>query len=993
MTTKIPQHYQLIQPTLDAIRAIGGPATNRDIYKRVAAAMKLEKPVLNLLHKDETSLTEVEFRLMWTRTYLRKAGLIDQVGQGTWVLTEYGKRTLTIDPAAIIKASKQPRTKGKTTRKKKKGKKQTVQVQPREGGRNTLFRAILHAAGKPLHYKEIYQRALPQISSAENFTERLAYAGLHGSASFQRLGDGFFGLQEWQSQPEQRAKLSSIVRTDDNELRFLNCPQPLLPENAHPRAFFDSIMMIKQLVYDAPHLTIRQVYTRLREWAGLSIVQLDGAQDAFDAWYCTGLCAYVDFATDGQKRLQLTLVESDDIAILRSTCLRTLINRVDRMSDLLVALSQLPTPTIAALRSALEGRISTQVEIVRRLNLLWAFEAVRRDGDIWRITRTGEALVAEFPGEDFNLYQNVKLPDAKINEDNVIDYALLIDGFTDSMDLQASPSISSSAIDTFVPQKLPWSEAIVEENGLDNKHIEHIQGLSTTDRTISEFSNSSTTLTIGTHIPAIQNDELGLAKANTLVAATDQVGPNFVDLSIEHLVATFDNVSSSYKFAWFLAILDNLHPNASTLIPINQLQVHMVAVAWPVVNQFDFTTGKQDILIHLLAQLHGEGVFSEKASYEQIIDQIDRMLEQDAKMGAEIRRMGDYVPYRFIRPFVNQALEGVPDRQLNKAIIECAEQAYLDEKSPCLYRFHLNPVPAIEIHPAWADYIRLNAAILRGYGLWNLHSYLKRTFHPITPVSTVVSAEGAANKSNGQNIQRPTSQPIDVSVINSNPQASVTRQWTHGDVRQHMYDALAKSIHILFPLEWSSHNLIIPHHWRNPTYVGSIDNRPVAWKGWSANLAHLDPRFGVAYIDFVENVLPVGEQRSLFGRSFADRLAGMDKFVVAFVAGIDPVYMPIVEKAGFTTRVMGRTIHGCIVVPPEDLLNDPIHAWSGEIVRLVNLKLAISNESNTSQDKTSGESDARNANNDAYALLNSSNEDTDKKRGWQSLFRAFGKRS
>jgi restriction endonuclease Mrr len=102
-----PTYDHFLQPTLDALHALDGQATNVQIYEWVVKRLTLPDKVVQRLHKPNGSLTEIQYRMMWARTYLRQVGLIDSPVRSTWVLTELGQQTRQIDPAAIVKAVKQ----------------------------------------------------------------------------------------------------------------------------------------------------------------------------------------------------------------------------------------------------------------------------------------------------------------------------------------------------------------------------------------------------------------------------------------------------------------------------------------------------------------------------------------------------------------------------------------------------------------------------------------------------------------------------------------------------------------------------------------------------------------------------------------------------------------------------------------------------------------------------------------------------------------------
>ena len=102
-----PTYDQFMQPTMDALHALGGQATNQQIYEWVMSELSLPAEIVNQPHKPNSPMTEIEYRMMWTRTYLRKVGLIDLSARATWALTDVGKVTKQIDPQDIVRAVKQ----------------------------------------------------------------------------------------------------------------------------------------------------------------------------------------------------------------------------------------------------------------------------------------------------------------------------------------------------------------------------------------------------------------------------------------------------------------------------------------------------------------------------------------------------------------------------------------------------------------------------------------------------------------------------------------------------------------------------------------------------------------------------------------------------------------------------------------------------------------------------------------------------------------------
>ncbi|MCX7680921.1 MAG: hypothetical protein N2508_02960 [Anaerolineae bacterium] len=176
--------------------------------------------------------------------------------------------------------------------------------------------------------------------------------------------------------------------------------------------------------------------------------------------------------------------------------------------------------------------------------------------------------------------------------------------------------------------------------------------------------------------------------------------PPFSKLSVEHLAACFNNVTNSYKFYWLLAILECVQSGRGPLIPLSNLLAEMVAAVWYPTNYFRLSFGKQDRLGALTLQLGAGGELPLDASKDRVKTHVLYHLESDTELGREIRTLGRFVPYRFLRPFFATELHGRPDSQVDGLILRLSAERFAGD-SPCFYRFVADPQAGIEIHPVW----------------------------------------------------------------------------------------------------------------------------------------------------------------------------------------------------------------------------------------------------------------------------------------------------
>ncbi len=112
---KVPTYDTFMNPLLQALRELGGSGTIEEIAVKTAEIIGLSDEQLDLPHTPEKGgWTEFEYRLSWTRTYLKKYGLLENSSQGVWALTLKGRQIDQVDPTEVkhfvvksYKASKQ----------------------------------------------------------------------------------------------------------------------------------------------------------------------------------------------------------------------------------------------------------------------------------------------------------------------------------------------------------------------------------------------------------------------------------------------------------------------------------------------------------------------------------------------------------------------------------------------------------------------------------------------------------------------------------------------------------------------------------------------------------------------------------------------------------------------------------------------------------------------------------------------------------------------
>jgi restriction system protein len=85
----VPSYDMYMWPILERLKAHGGSMTNEEMLDDVSSSMGLSDEVRSVLH-GKTSMTAVDYRMAWARTYLKKAGALENSARGVWRLTPKG---------------------------------------------------------------------------------------------------------------------------------------------------------------------------------------------------------------------------------------------------------------------------------------------------------------------------------------------------------------------------------------------------------------------------------------------------------------------------------------------------------------------------------------------------------------------------------------------------------------------------------------------------------------------------------------------------------------------------------------------------------------------------------------------------------------------------------------------------------------------------------------------------------------------------------------
>ncbi len=94
---KTPFH-DILNATLQALHQLGSSGRNQEIHDKAVVILQLsEEEIAKPLKPDQSTPTEIAYRLGWARTYLKHYGLLENSQWGVWALTTLGKATTEVD--------------------------------------------------------------------------------------------------------------------------------------------------------------------------------------------------------------------------------------------------------------------------------------------------------------------------------------------------------------------------------------------------------------------------------------------------------------------------------------------------------------------------------------------------------------------------------------------------------------------------------------------------------------------------------------------------------------------------------------------------------------------------------------------------------------------------------------------------------------------------------------------------------------------------------
>lgn len=181
-------------------------------------------------------------------------------------------------------------------------------------------------------------------------------------------------------------------------------------------------------------------------------------------------------------------------------------------------------------------------------------------------------------------------------------------------------------------------------------------------------------------------------------------------LPISALAGIFNNTSATYKFYWFVTIMEIVVKERKTKISFWEIIAGMIAESWYPIHYFKLSFGKSDSLYMQSLALQQElniPIDADKKKIKQLL--IDNINDNHIK--SLLRVFSLNVPYRFLSPWIKYTSD--------KNVISRSQQF----ENECLYAINGE---YIEVNSKWIDYLSEHYLILKDFAFWNLTEFLQK---------------------------------------------------------------------------------------------------------------------------------------------------------------------------------------------------------------------------------------------------------------------------
>jgi restriction system protein len=178
----VPTFDALMWPTLRALQAMGGSATNEELLAKVIEVEAIPMDVQAVQHTDHRQ-TRLNYNLAWAKTYLKKVGAIENSARGVWSVTKQGE-ALSVDqirqiPSRVRKQDAEERRERQPAESNQRTDPLIPSQEPQAGWKDQLLRVLRKL--DPAAFERLSQRLLREAGFVKvEVTGRSGDGGIDG---------------------------------------------------------------------------------------------------------------------------------------------------------------------------------------------------------------------------------------------------------------------------------------------------------------------------------------------------------------------------------------------------------------------------------------------------------------------------------------------------------------------------------------------------------------------------------------------------------------------------------------------------------------------------------------------------------------------------------------------------------------------------------------------------------------------------------------------
>ena len=189
--------------------------------------------------------------------------------------------------------------------------------------------------------------------------------------------------------------------------------------------------------------------------------------------------------------------------------------------------------------------------------------------------------------------------------------------------------------------------------------------------------------------------------------------PNSDILSTNRLGKIFSNTVATYKYFWFVSIMQIHAKSDNPRIDVWDIVIRMVANAWYPIHYFRLSFGNSDSLFDIVIELQRMTQIPIDANADTIINGLKENLA-NKKIKKLLNILTLNVPYRFLRPWI--------DTSDDKEMVRRSQTL----ENNCLYALYRNGKDFyIMLNQGWNKYLHNHYNILVDFAYWNLTLFLQ----------------------------------------------------------------------------------------------------------------------------------------------------------------------------------------------------------------------------------------------------------------------------